>query len=149
MIRVYRYNKEAKLPTRNKSLDAGLDLYSLETKFIEKGQTVTIDTGIAVEIPEGYYGKLFTRSSMAKNGLVVLGGVIDSGFVGNLTVIVHNLSNESSLNTLPGLNGGYFVEKGDRIAQLVIQPCLLTDCIETTELWHSERGDNGFGSSGK
>jgi dUTP pyrophosphatase len=143
-VKVFKLDPDAKVPTRNKSTDAGLDLYAAETVYIPKGATARIKTGVAIEIPEGYVGRISDRSGMAAKGLAVGAGVIDTGYTGDHTVVLHNVSNETSWSN----GSGYQVNKGDKIAQLIIYP-IVTPEVEVVELiWTSERGAAGFGSSG-
>ena len=120
--------------------DAGVDLRSTESVSIEPGERCLIPTGLAVAIPEGYAGFVQPRSGMAINkGLGVLNspGLIDSGYRGELKVIAINLGSDA----LP-------IERGDRIAQLVILPVPPFDYEEVEVLPGSERGAGGFGSTG-
>lgn len=143
----------AKMPTRAHEFDAGLDLYSPKTVSIQGckytapitnhgyglvgvGQRV-IDTGVHVEIPEGYVGFIKSRSSCLSNGLLT-DGTIDSHFTGSIKVKL--------FNTLPK---DYKVNAGDKIAQLVIVPCLLPDLELVDHLEETDRGDGGFGSTGR
>lgn len=108
---------------------------------IAPGTSEMISTGIAVEIPEGYVGLLFGRSGLGcKQGLRLANcvGVIDSDYRGEIRVCLHNDS------VFPKL-----IENGDRIAQLVVVPCLLVEMEEVEELGVTERGEGGFGSTGK
>ena len=154
-LNVMKLNKEAKLPTRNNQFDAGVDLYALEDSFIEVGETKKIPTGIAIQIPEGYVGKIEDRSGMASRGLRTGAGVVDCGYSGELSVVVHNFSADDT--TITSLNEhfanklklGYTITKGDKIAQLLIYKFELPRIEEVTELWSSERGNKGFNSSGR
>jgi len=117
--------------------DAGFDLESKEDVVIEAKDFVPmIHTGVHVEIPDGYFGLVKERSSMASKGIFVMGGVIDAGYRGEIMV---NLANISGYD--------YVVKAGDRIAQLIILPCAAV--LEKGILSESERGDQGFGSTGK
>ena len=136
-------NNNAKLPTYGSDFSAGADLYSsCDTEItINPGQTEFIGTGIAIEIPEGYVGLIYARSGLAcKKGLAPANkvGVIDSDYRGEIKVALHNHSN-SSCN----------IEKGERIAQIVITPYLKCIFEESAELSNTERGHGGFGSTGK
>lgn len=129
----------AKLPTRAHATDAGLDLYSREAKGMEPGQSAVFDTGVHMEFPHGYYGKIESKSGLnVKYGVVSCGGVIDEGFTGSITVKLYNLSQEP-----------YIVSKGDKIAQLVIMPYLAPELEIVDELDDTPRGAAGFGSTGK
>lgn len=139
-IRVKRLHPDAKLPTRAHATDAGLDLHSIDTRRAFHGEmprVFRVNTGVAVEIPKGYVGLLRDRSSMASRGLMIAGGVIDSGYAGAIIVVFHRTDD----NCIDAINCG------DKIAQLLIVPCLTPAVVEVDELAQSERGANGFGSS--
>lgn len=137
----------AKMPTRAYEFDGGLDLYSPVNRYIfgrqqefvfGSGETAEmIDTGVHVQIPHGYVGLIRTRSSMLEQE-VITGGTIDSDYTGSIKVKLINLGTRS-----------YHVKAGDKIAQLVIVPCLIPTLELTDALEETERGDNGFGSSGR
>lgn len=129
---------EAKLPTRAHADDAGLDLYSAEECVLKSGERRAIKTGIAMAIPTGCVGLIWDKSSIpAKWGVKTMGGVIDASYRGEIQVIVINLSD------IP-----YTVEKGAKIAQLLIQKVELPEVCEVSELENTIRGEKGFGSSG-
>jgi dUTP pyrophosphatase len=135
-----KVNVKGNIPTYAKNGDAGADLISTQDVIIGGGQTVSVKTGTFIEIPEGYVGLIHPRSGLAYNhGLTVLNapGTIDSGFRGELQVILHN-------------SGGHAVpiSRGMRIAQLVIQEFVTADFVQVDELSSTERGDGGFGSTG-
>jgi dUTP pyrophosphatase len=139
---VARLKDEAVLPSRAHEGDAGLDLYACEEAHIGPGERWSIGTGIAVEIPEGHAGLVLPRSGLAKRhgiALVNSPGLIDSGYRGEIRVLL--------LNTDPAET--FRVEPGDRIAQLTIAPIALAEPVETAALADSVRGDGGFGSSGR
>jgi dUTP pyrophosphatase len=140
-VKVFKLGTGGKLPTRNKTTDAGLDLYAAEDMFILVGSTGKVKTDIAIEIPEGYMGKIYDRSGMAVKGFILGAGVIDCGYSGDCTIILHNFSARNSI-------GGYQINKGDKIAQMVISKIETPLVVQTDKLWTSERGDSGFGSSG-
>lgn len=134
--------EDAVLPTRAHEGDAGLDLYACEAAHIGPGERWSVGTGVAVEIPDGHAGLVLPRSGLAKKhgiALVNAPGLIDSGYRGELRVLL--------LNTDPAET--FRVQPGDRIAQLVIAPIALAEPIETASLAASARGDGGFGSSGR
>lgn len=153
-IQVFKLNKDATLPTRNKSTDAGLDIYALESAFVLPGETVKIKTGIAINVPEGFVAKIEDRSGLAAKGLRTGGGVIDFGYNGDVTVVMHNISNITHLkldidHTIADKSEfGYRIEKGDKIAQVLLYKVETPQVEEVTELWTSERGNKGFASSG-
>jgi dUTP diphosphatase len=139
---VAKLNDEAVLPTRAHDGDAGLDLYACEAAHIGPGERWGVGTGVAVEIPEGHAGLVLPRSGLAKKhgiALVNSPGLIDSGYRGEIRVLL--------LNTDPAET--FRVEPGDRIAQLVIAPIALAEPVEAASLADSVRGDGGFGSSGR
>ena len=135
----------AKKPTRAHATDAGLDLYSMEEKTIYP-RTIhsaeigaCFDTGVHMEIPEGFFGKIESRSGLnVKHNIVSCGGVIDASYRGSIVVKLYNLGNKP-----------YTVKKGDRIAQIIIQPCSLEELEVVAELDETDRNANGFGSSGR
>lgn len=137
-LEVKKLDPEVKLPTRAHSDDAGLDLYSIEECVLAPSERRAIKTGIAVAIPTGYVGLIWDKSGLAaKAGLKTMGGVIDAAYRGEIMVIVANLS-----DTL------YKIEKGSKIAQLIIQKVELTEVCEVSELDDTIRGKDGFGSTG-
>jgi len=132
----------ARLPARAHDGDAGLDLYACEAAHIGPGERWSVGTGIAVEIPEGHAGLVLPRSGLARDHGITLPnspGLIDSGYRGELRVLL--------LNTDPAET--FKVEPGDRIAQLVISPVAIATPVEVEALTESARGDGGFGSSGR
>lgn len=145
-IKIFKIYPDAKTPTRNKRTDAGLDLYANEGVFIPVGRTVRIQTGIAIEIPEGYVGRVCDRSGMALKGFSVGAGVIDTGYNGDCSVVLHNLNNKKDTQTFVE---GCEITKGDKIAQIMVFKVETPEVEVVEELWTSERGSNGFGSSGK
>jgi dUTP pyrophosphatase len=139
---VAKLNDAAVMPRRAHEGDAGLDLYACEAAHIGPGERWSVGTGVAVEIPEGHAGLVLPRSGLAKKhgiALVNAPGLIDSGYRGELRVLL--------LNTDPAET--FRVEPGDRIAQLLISPIALADPVEAARLAESARGDGGFGSSGR
>lgn len=156
MNRVYKYDIEAVIPTKAHKTDAGWDLYSIESVFIPCGKTILINTGVAVEVGEGSYAKISDRSSLASKGLYVGGGVIDAHFSGPIKVILTNLTNvqdkekyDVDMDENLIYEYGYNINKGDRIAQLVFHKFENVTLVEVKELWQSERGSKGLGSSGR
>ena len=141
-VRIKKINENAIIPTYGTEYSAGADLYALlESKIeIKPHETVFVHTGISVEIPEGYCGLVFARSSMgAKRGLAPANkvGVIDADYRGEIMVTLHNHSEITST-----------VEPGERIAQLAIVPFLKAEFDVTDELSDTVRGAGGFGSTG-
>ncbi len=130
-------------PTYGSACAAGADLYALADSdiLIPAGKTVFVSTGIAMEIPEGFVGLVFARSSMgAKRNLAPANkvGVIDSDYRGEIRVVLHNHGDTDQV-----------VAPGERVAQLVIVPYLTAEFEECSSLSDTERGDGGFGSTGR
>jgi dUTP pyrophosphatase len=137
-LEVKKLNPEAKLPTRAHTDDAGLDLYSIEECVLAPQERRAVKTGIAIAIPSGYAGLIWDKSGLAaKVGLKTMGGVIDAAYRGEILVIVANLSDTP-----------YTIEKGAKIAQLLIQKVELPEVCEVSELNDTIRGEGGFGSTG-
>ena len=129
----------AKMPTRGHPWDAGLDLYSMEDGYIRSNQHRVFNTGVHVEIPEGFYGEIRSRSGLMVNHGITTDGTIDAHYTGPIKVCLFN-------------HGGskYEVKAGDKIAQLVIVPCAIPHNMELVDsLEETDRGDNGFGSTGR
>lgn len=140
-MKVKRLKDNAIIPTRGSSAAAGYDLYTTDETVIAPGQTILLGTGLAMEIPEGYFGAVFARSGLAtKEGLRPANcvGVIDADYRGELKVPLHNDSPEERQITA-----------GERIAQLVIMPFLPVTFEEAGELSDTARSTGGFGSTGK
>lgn len=126
------------VPYRHSRGAAGLDLYALGAYTVYPGQTIKINTGWDIAIPEDFVGIVKDRGSMAFTGLTVRAGVIDNDFRGHLQVVVHNDFDVK----IP-------VGKGQRVAQLVVVPCPKFACIEVSEFLDvTERGADAFGSTG-
>jgi dUTP pyrophosphatase len=141
-LSVARLKEEALLPTRAHEGDAGLDLYACEAAHIGPGERWSVGTGVGVEIPEGHAGLVLPRSGLARDhgiALVNAPGLIDSGYRGELRVLL--------LNTDPAET--FRVAPGERIAQLLITPIATPEPIEAAALTDSVRGEGGFGSSGR
>jgi dUTP pyrophosphatase len=139
-VAVRRLREDAILPTRAYEGDAGLDLAACEGARLGPGERATVSTGIAVEIPEGYAGFVQPRSGLAARhgiGLVNSPGLIDSGYRGEIQVILLNTDRSAVFTVEPGM----------RIAQLVVVAVPSVRIVEAAELAVSERGSRGFGSS--
>lgn len=143
-VQFMKVREGAKVPERGSKYAAGYDLSAcipdLERVIIHPGETVKIPSGLAVKIPDGYFGGIYARSGLStKQGLRPANctGIIDSDYRGEIIVALHNDSNEIRV-----------IEHGQRIAQLVIQPYLNVEFEEVDKLEETERGDGGFGSSG-
>lgn len=142
------------MPTRAHETDAGLDLYSRENKIVFPRQVMlfgsdgfsipaeigeSFDTGVHIMMPHGYYGKIESKSGLnMKYGVVSCGGVIDEGYTGSIVVKLYNLGSRP-----------YEVRAGDKIAQIIIQPYSAPEMELVDDLEKTDRGDNGFGSTGR
>lgn len=141
-LKIKRLNDKAIMPIRAYKGDAGLDLTAIDISLEQNecGQTVVVyHCGLAVEIPEGYVGLIFPRSSISKKSMFITNavGVIDSGYRGEITAKMH-----VTTDARPAM---YTI--GERFAQLVIMPLIDFNVTEVAELSESERGDGGYGSS--
>lgn len=139
-VKFKKLNPNAELPEYAKKGDAGLDLKATSIEYSKELKCYVYGTGLAVEIPEGYVGLIFPRSSIRKYGLALTNcvGVVDSGYRGEIMATFR-----------PQYEGSGKVYKvGDKICQLIIMPYPLIKPIEATELSKTERGENGHGSSG-
>lgn len=141
-IRIKKLSAQAIIPTKGSAFSAGYDLYAClgEAIHIKGGETVMIPTGLALEIPPGHVGLIYARSGLAtKKGLAPATkvGVCDSDYRGEYQVPLHNHSKHPAL-VLPG----------ERIAQLLVMPCLEILFEETQQLSETQRNDGGFGSTG-
>ena len=141
---VKRLVPDAILPTRGSKYAAGLDLYASETVCIptssldESGRLVS--TGISMVIPNGYYGRIAPRSGMSvKYGLVINAGVIDSDYRGEIKILFNNFT-KSDVDVV--------IQWGDKVAQIIIEKIALLDVVDVDDLEDTERGSNGFGSTG-
>lgn len=133
-----KLDKGAIAPTRAHPLDAGLDLYAMEDGYIRCNNIHTFNTGVHVEIPEGYVGFVKSKSGLMVNHGITTDGTIDAHYTGPIKVCLFN-------------HGGskYEVKAGDKIAQLVIVPCMLPRLELVDSLEETDRGDAGFGSTGR
>ena len=130
----------AKAPVRANDCAAGYDLYSSFDALIYPQERMLIKTGISIEIPEGYYGRIAPRSGLAlKNGIDIMAGVIDSDYRGDLGVIIYNTDKDKP----------FHIKIGDRIAQIVFEKYYNFDIEVSDEISKTSRGDGGFGSTGK
>lgn len=127
------------MPDRAHKTDAGLDLKTPYEFRIWSGDSISIDTGVHVQLPPGTYGKIESKSGLNVNrGIVCCGGVIDEGYTGRIVVKLYNLSGNC-----------YKFNAGDKIAQLIVQPYFAPELELVSSLEDTDRGDNGFGSTGR
>lgn len=134
-----KLDEAAKLPVRGKPGDAGLDLHSIEHVTLLPGEMLPVRTGLAVELPSGTFGAVRGRSGMAfKEAITAFEGTIDAGYRGEINVLLLNSSDRV-----------YEIYPGDRIAQIVVVPYLVTKPVFVSELSDTERGSNGYGHTGR
>lgn len=143
IIKIKRLTDTAVIPEKGSKYSAGFDLSADITQPIRimPKETIKVPTGLSIEVPEGYFGAIYARSGLAsKQGLRPANcvGVADSDYRGEYIVALHNDSDEIRV-----------IEPGQRVAQLVIQPYLVCDLIESDQISETERGCGGFGSTGK
>jgi dUTP pyrophosphatase len=140
-VLVKRLDRGLPLPTRAYGGDAGVDLYAAEAVRLEPGARAMVGTGVAVAIPTGFAGLVTPRSGLAQRhglGVVNAPGVVDSGYRGEIRVILVNHGAEP-----------VSLARGERIAQLLVVPVETQGLLEVEELPSSERGEGGFGSTGR
>jgi dUTP pyrophosphatase len=138
-LKIKRLRADAKIPQYAHPDDAGLDLYAAEDVTLLSGKRAGVLIGIAMEIPEGYVGLIWDKSGLSiKHGLKTLGGVVDAGYRGEVIVGIMNLAEEA-----------YTIQKGEKVAQMIIQKKESVVVEETVELSETARGEGGFGSTGK
>ena len=130
----------AVMPTRAHEGDAGFDLYVPDgiTQYLWHGDSLIIDTGVHIEIPQGYCGMLMSKSGLNTKFGVTTTGLVDSGYTGSIKVKMYNHGTERLT-----------IEPGDKISQIVIVPCMTPKLNKVNKLSKSDRGNNGFGSSGR
>lgn len=148
-LKVKKLHPDAILPRRAHETDLGFDLFALETVAVQPGQTILAKTGIACGFPKRWGGILKARSSQGKAGINILGGVIDNGYTGEIGVLLHNTNEFSETMTRIYGDNTIIYSAGDKIAQLLLVPCFSGTIQEVTSLCATERGDKGFGSTGK
>jgi len=137
-VKVKKLHEDAKLPIHASDFAAGCDFYSIEEVNLESGKTIKVRTGLAIEMPTTHYLRIEDRSGMAIKGIHKVGGIIDSDYRGEISIILHNSSGEN-----------YKIEKGDRIAQGILTPVSQSDFVEVDQLSETSRGTQGFHSTGK
>lgn len=139
MIKKSKVKYQGVKPYQATEFAAGSDLYANETVVIQPGEVKMIGTGTKVAIPQGYFGLIAPRSSMGKSGLLLSNslGILDSDYIGEMKFIYYNYTDKPIT-----------VEKGQRIGQLIIIPYITPIWVED-ELPQTERGEGGFGSTGK
>jgi len=139
VVKVKRIHPGAKLPLRGTNRSAGADLVCLEAFTLGSGERKLVPTGLIVEIPPGWYGRVAPRSGLAANhGVDMLAGVIDSDYRAEVRVLMINLG-----------DAPVSFKAGDRIAQLIIERAAVCEYVWADDLSQTERGEGGFGSTGK
>ncbi len=137
-VKVKKINKEAKIPLRGHKGDAGLDLFSIQDCQLAPFESRPISTGIKLAIPEGYVGLIWDKSGVSLQSVHSLAGVIDAGYRGEVKVVLINLGKNI-----------FKIERGMKIAQLLVQPIMNPTVVEVQSLDETIRGEKGFGSTGK
>lgn len=141
-LEIKRLDPGLPLPAYAREGDAGLDLLAATDVTLKPGERAAVPTGIAVAVPDGYAGFVHARSGRAlREGLALVNapGLIDAGYRGELKVVVVNLDPSEPI----------YIRRDEKIAQLVIHPVMSAELVEVEELAPSERGDGGFGSTGR
>ena len=137
-IKIKKLNPEAIVPSYAHKGDAGMDLYSVEDLILKPKHRVAVKTGISFEMSKGYVALIWDKSGVAlKTGIKTMAGVIDSGYRGEIKVVLNNLSSKN-----------YEIKKGQKIAQVLIQKVENPKIEIIEELNKTSRGAGGFGSSG-
>lgn len=138
-LKIKKLHKNTKTPYYAHPGDAGFDLFVPEDVTVAPGERKSVPLGIAMEIPDGFVGLMFDKSSLShKHGLKTFGNVIDSGYRGEIHAGIMNHADKP-----------YTIEAGQKIIQMLIIPVETVDIIETNELGNSARGEGAFGSTGK
>ncbi len=137
-IKVKRVHSGAILPHYVHDGDAGMDLYAIEDVILWPNEPVAVRTGLSIELPKGYVALVWDKSGLAlKEGIKTMAGVCDANYRGEYKIVLLNTTNQY-----------YYIDKGDKIAQLLIQPVIQAEIEETHELSETNRGAGGFGSTG-
>ena len=138
MNMLFTLDKGAYAPEKAHASDAGYDLRTPVCGAVFARDSSIIDTGIHIAIPEGYCGKLVSKSGLNVNHDITSTGLIDAGYTGSIKVKLYNHGGER-----------YFYKRGDKVTQLVVQPIAETELVQVEALEDTERGDGGFGSTGR
>ena len=136
-LRVKRIHPEARIPVYGHPGDAGLDLHSVVDRELRPGEVFAVPTGIQVAIPAGHVGLIWDKSGISLQGVHRLAGVVDSGYRGEVQVVMINLG-----------AAPFAVKRGMKIAQMLIQPVVSVNVVEAASLDDTSRGEGGFGSTG-
>jgi len=143
-VKIVKIHPDAVIPTTSYEGDVGYDVYAIEDIEIPYGYTREVKTGIAIQLPKGYYYTLNGRGSYGRSGTIIHRGVMDNGFRGEISVHIHNISTpESVKDTLK-------IKKGNKIAQITFHESItVNEWLLTDKLDESERGEKKHGSSGE
>ncbi len=148
VLNFYRLFEDSILPTRGSEGCGGYDLYARQEPWVwERGKVFHISTGVAVAIPPGHVGLVRARSSLARRGVAVLGGVIDADYRGEIIVLATMVDEDSFMSNRVG---SFMSNRGDRCAQLVVVPVLQLPPAwgNVADMSKTQRGSDGFGSTG-
>ena len=138
-VKIKKLKENAVVPSYAHDGDAAMDLCSTENYVVPAGKRVLVSTGIAMELPEGYWANIRGKSGLAfKKGISILGGVIEHGYRGEYGVVFLNTGDED-----------FVIKAGDKIAQVVVAPVVTAEVEVVEELGESVRGDGAFGSTGR
>ncbi len=137
-LKVKCVHKDARLPVYGHKGDAGLDIFSVNNCILEPGRVLPVPTGIKIALPKDYVGLIWDKSGISLKGVHCLAGVVDCGYRGEIKVVMINLGNKP-----------FIIDKGMKIAQLLVQPVQKVEIVELDGLDNTTRGENGFGSTGK
>ncbi|MDI6697649.1 MAG: dUTP diphosphatase [Candidatus Saccharicenans sp.] len=136
-VLIKKISPEARTPAYGHQGDAGFDLFSCIQLTINPGETAAVPTGLQMAIPSGYVGLIWDKSGIALGGVHRLAGVVDSGYRGEVRVVLTNLGKQP-----------FVIRSGMKIAQMLIQPVQMVDIVEVDSLDRTARGEGGFGSTG-
>ncbi len=137
-VKIKRLAADVKMPAYAHPGDAGLDLFSRETRTLEMGEPHLFKLGFSLELPQGFVALIMDKSSMGQRGIKTLGGVIDHTYRGEVCAMLVSTSDRE-----------YLIRPGDKIAQLLIMPVATARLEEASELSETARGEGGFGSTGR
>lgn len=138
-LNIKKLHPDAKIPSYAHEGDAGMDIYAVEHSIINAGNRALIKTGLSFELPLGYVALVWDKSGVSNNhGVKTLGGVIDAGYRGEIKIGLLNTSNED-----------FEIEKGDKVAQILIQKIEHPEIEEVEDLSETSRGEGGWGSTGR
>ena len=134
-LRFIRFNDKAQIPVRKHYSDTGADIYMMSAGRIEPHKTIVIPLGFGIEVPNGHSARLQVRTSVAKQGIFIQGCAIDAGYTGEISMILHNISDDT-----------FTWNENDRIGYIEVYPTQYPEFIENLE---KGRGNGAFGSTGK